>query len=92
MHFKKSSPLTFGCVKKNELNGPGSRFSIRLFKFSFFTMWTMVLVEINQKVGIKENTRMEPAATGLFFVFCHRVHREHREMKKDLLVIGGEVW
>jgi hypothetical protein len=28
LFLKKSSPLTFGCIKKNELNGPGSGISI----------------------------------------------------------------
>jgi hypothetical protein len=36
-HFKKSTAFPSSCIKKNELNGPGSGISIRWFKFSLFS-------------------------------------------------------
>ena len=30
--FKKSTAFTFGCIDNNELNGPGSGFTIRVFR------------------------------------------------------------
>ena len=43
----------------------------------------MVLVEINQKKGIKENSRMEPAAWGLFLIGYWSLGRRVGDMMRD---------
>ncbi|MGD2093001.1 MAG: hypothetical protein PVH61_42960 [Candidatus Aminicenantes bacterium] len=77
-NVKKSTYFTPGCIDNNELKGPGSGGGRRPQLIHVHTddvvYWassrvsikgTMVLVEINQKVGYKKSSQIDTAARGL---------------------------
>ncbi|MGD2090269.1 MAG: hypothetical protein PVH61_29100 [Candidatus Aminicenantes bacterium] len=78
---EKSSFITFGCININELKGPGSgggrRPQLIYVHRDDVVYWassrvsikgTMVMVEINKKVGYKKSSQIDTAARGLLFL------------------------